>query len=350
MFTRVLTACVAADWTRLTLPGRHWKWRMRGSAAHLASAHADTLGREYDLLFASSYLPLAELRGLVPSLSGTPSVLYFHENQLAFPWKEPPRERDFHYGFTQIVSALAATCCVFNSAYNRDSFLGEGEALLARMPDARMPEWSASVRAKSAVLGVPLDPDLDAVRGGSKPTEPAAGPLIVWNHRWEHDKNPEAFFAVMQALADRAVPFRLAVCGRRFGREPDVFEQARASLRSRIEHWGPLESRGDYLALLGRSDVAVSTARHEFFGVSMLEAAHLGAHVLVPRRLAYPEHFGEEFSYEDDVELERRLEHMCRAHVEGETLRADRRHLTAPYRADALGPRYEALFAELSRG
>ena len=31
-FTRTLTGGLDYDWTVLTLPGRHWKWRMRGAA------------------------------------------------------------------------------------------------------------------------------------------------------------------------------------------------------------------------------------------------------------------------------------------------------------------------------
>ena len=42
-FTRTLTSAPWAEWTTLTLPGRHWKWRMRGSAAYFARAHADAL-------------------------------------------------------------------------------------------------------------------------------------------------------------------------------------------------------------------------------------------------------------------------------------------------------------------
>ncbi len=47
--------------TVLTLPGRHWKWRMRGAVLWLAQKHGAELRAEYDLLFASSFLGLAEL-------------------------------------------------------------------------------------------------------------------------------------------------------------------------------------------------------------------------------------------------------------------------------------------------
>ena len=186
-FSRALMGAVDAAWTPLTLPGRHWKWRMRGSAAYFAQVHAATLAQPYDLLVASSYVPLAELVGLAPSLSAVPRVLYFHENQLAFPTLGPQQPRDHHFGFTQLVSALAADRCVFNSAYNRDSFLEAADALLRRMPDAVPKGWVETIRSRAVVLGVPM-PLTDA------PVAPAAphpdGPLLLWNHRWEHDKNP----------------------------------------------------------------------------------------------------------------------------------------------------------------
>ncbi|MBV1858386.1 MAG: DUF3524 domain-containing protein [Nannocystaceae bacterium] len=51
-FSRALTSAISAHWTTLTLPGRHWKWRMRGSAAYFALAHAEALAQPYDLVVA----------------------------------------------------------------------------------------------------------------------------------------------------------------------------------------------------------------------------------------------------------------------------------------------------------
>ncbi len=354
-FTRTLTEDgLGAEIDVLRLPGRHWKWRMRGSAAWVALAHADVVARPHDVVLCSSYLPLAELVGLAPSLAAAGRALYFHENQLAFPPRgDAHPARDHHFGFTQLVSALAADVCLFNSAHNRDSFILEGRKLLSRMPDAVPPQWIDLIEARSEVLGVPLDlPDV------APPVEPPSafdrgrGPLVLWNHRWEHDKNPEGFFAALFELADAGVPFRLAVCGQRFTEAPPVFEQAQARLADRIVHFGTLSDAAAVHALASRADIAVSTARHEFFGIAMLEATHFGAYPLVPDRLAYPEIFDAEHRYADH-QLVMRLSDLCRRYVAGETLRADRRDTTRPFVATSLLPKYAArlrALADATRG
>ena len=351
-FTRTLTEGLDHDWHLRTLPGRHWKWRMRGSAVHLALCEPPV--GPFDLVFASSYVPLAELQALLPAARDCPAVLYFHENQLAFPVREAfAGERDHHFGVTQMVSALAATRCVFNSAHNRDSFLAGARRLLARMPDAVPPSWVESVAARSEILGVPLDLPATVASAAAGPAleERARGPIILWNHRWEHDKGPGEFFAVLERLAAAGVPFRLAVCGRRFRQAPPEFDRARRALAGRFVHFGPIAGRADYWALLGRAHLAVSTARHEFFGISALEAAWAGAFTLVPDALAYPEHFPRRQRYRDMGELEDRLGRLCRRWSAGEIdLRGDYRHIVAPYAAPAMLPRYDQLLRAVSGG
>ncbi len=345
-FTRVLTQDDHAQWTTLTLPGRHWKWRMRGVAPWAALEHANALAQPHDLLLASSYVPLAELVGLAPGLAQIPRILYFHENQLTYPARgADPAARDHHFGFTQLVSALAATRCVFNSAHNRDGFLAAGRQLLRRMPDAVPSGWIETIEARCEVLGVPIAlPAAAPIVEPPAPSERARGPIILWNHRWEHDKQPEVFFAALDALAASEVPFRVAVCGQAYSRVPEVFERARRDLGDRVVHWGYCEAESAYRDLLRRAHLSVSTSAHEFFGVAMIEATHLGAEPLVPDRLAYPEIFPPEYRYGDDEELRRRLESRCRAWADGATLRADRRALTQRFAAENLLPRYHALF------
>ncbi len=340
-FSRTLMGALDADWTALTLPGRHWKWRMRGSAAYFAQAHAAALAQPYDLVVASSYVPLAELVGLAPALQGVPRVLYFHENQLTFPTQGPAQPRDHHFGFTQLVSSLAAQRCVFNSAYNRDSFLAAADTLLRRMPDAVPKGWVDTIRARSVVLGVPLPLTQDPI---APALEDPRGPLLLWNHRWEHDKNPGTCLRGLGTLADEGVAFRVAVCGQSFSRRPPVFEEMRPALAGRAVQWGHADA-ASYAALLDAADVVLSTAHHEFFGVSVMEAVHHGARPLVPDRLAYPELWPAPFRYPDDEAFVGAL----RGVLSGPgPLRADRRELTHPFSAGALIPRFEALFEDVA--
>ncbi|MEO0424501.1 MAG: DUF3524 domain-containing protein [Pseudomonadota bacterium] len=334
-FTQTVREGIDADWTVLTLPGRHWKWRMRGAAVHFSLTHAQALSEPYDVLLASAFLPLAELRGLSPALSSIPTVLYFHENQLAYPvQREAADGRDHHYGFTQLVSALAADRCAFNSEYNLHSFLDAGEALLKRMPDAVPADWIERLKARSVVTGYPLRLGAATAVADDPPGDARAlGPVLLWNHRWEHDKAPEVFFSALARLQARGVPFRVAVAGERFRTSPAIFEQAHKSLGERVVHWGYLPTREAYEALLRRSHLAVSTARQEFFGVSMLEAVAHGARPLVPDRLAYRELYPAPFRYQEE-ELASALEQLCRAWVRGEiTLREARPTLIDPHEA-----------------
>ncbi len=330
-WTRLLTRRIEADWTVLTLPGRFWKWRMRGIAPWLALAKSEELNREYDVILATSFLALAELRGLAPALARSPTYLYFHENQFAYPIRVP-REWDTHYAVSQLTSALASDRCLFNSAWNRDSFLDGARQWLKKMPDAHPPGWIEAVAAKSEILPVPMELSEDPVL-----PRQSGPPVILWNHRWEFDKVPEVFFDALKTLADEGVEYRVIVCGQRFRKAPPAFEEAAVWLGDRVIHWGFAESREAYESLLQRADIAVSTAIHEFFGVAMLEAAHFGARPLVPDRLAYPETFPPQYRYPEGGLVDA-LRDLCGR----EDNRADRRQLTAPY-GDDLVERYRAL-------
>ncbi len=306
---------VAEGWARRSrheirfhvLPARFWKWRMRGAAFALARALAPELDR-LDLLWVTDLVDLAHLRALLPLR--VPAVLYFHENQASYPWRagELPAERDLHYAITNLASALAADRVLFNSAFQRDAFFRDMHRLLRRMPDTR-PLWALDrIRERAAVLhpGVEL---ADIPPRGSRGEGPR---VVLWNHRWEHDKAPEVFFGVLDRLASRGVPFRVAVAGEAFGRKPPVFERARRALADRLVHWGFVPDRRGYVDLLTRCDVVVSTARQENFGLSVVEAVFAGAHPLVPDRLAYPEVLPAAWHgaclYADEADLERRLE------------------------------------------
>jgi glycosyltransferase involved in cell wall biosynthesis len=156
------------------------------------------------------------------------------------------------------------------------------------MPDYQPLDAVPRIAAKSQIF----PPGVDVLPPrGSRPT----GPLrILWAARWEHDKNPEEFFEALEILKQRGVAFRLSVIGEQFRDVPAVFARAREQFREEIDRWGHQPTRSRYEAALREADVFVSTAHHEFFGLSAVEAALAGAWPVLPRRLAYPEVFGTE--------------------------------------------------------
>jgi len=298
----------------LTLPGRNWKWRMHGGAVtlaarFLASAHLPDLILATDMLDLTTFLALT--RG---TSSACRCALYFHENQLTYPWSpgdpDPGEKRDLHYAFINYASALAADAVLFNSSYHKDAFLGALPGFLKGFPDATEPASVGHIAAKSRVL--PLGMDLKKLdRHRPQEGREPGPPLILWNHRWEYDKDPEAFFSALYLLAEEGLDFRVAVLGESFGRVPAVFKQARERLGTRVVQWGYLESFAQYAQWLWRADILPVTSRQEFFGASVVQALYCGCAALLPERLAYPEHVPAEnaarFLYRDDEGLADRL-------------------------------------------
>lgn len=271
--------------TLITLPPRWWRWRMRGGAVTIAERAGDLADRGYrpDVVLVSSMIDLGLLRSLLDGIWGrVPTALYFHETQLSYP-DSPQLEPDASYGFTNWTSALAADRVFFNSRYHLDVFFEEVDRQLRGFPDLRHSHLVGEVRSRSSVL--PVGIDLSWVADRPATTGP---PLVLWNHRWEHDKAPEVFFDAARRLASEGLDFRLAICGESFRQVPEEFLAAACDLGDRMVQFGYAPLR-DYRRLLATSDVVVSTALQEFFGISVMEAMAGGAFPVLPRRLSYPD-------------------------------------------------------------
>ncbi len=293
-FLDELAAHSAHDVRVVGMTARFWKWRMQGGAVTLAGKAREVLesGWVPDVLFASSMVNLPAFLALTrPLFDRTPAVLFFHENQLTYPLR-PGDQRDYTYAYVNYLSALAADRIAFNSQFHHDEFFGALPDLLRRFPDYTHLDTLGQLRAKAGVLHLGLDLDgLDRTRPEAQAAKVHDGgpPVLLWNHRWEHDKRPEAFFRVVNRLDDAGLRFRLILAGQTFEEQPAEFEAGFRRYAERVLHYGFAESFDDYARLLHRADVVVSTSGHEFFGVSMMEAIHCGCHPLLPDRLTYPE-------------------------------------------------------------
>jgi glycosyltransferase involved in cell wall biosynthesis len=189
-----------------------------------------------------------------------------------------------------------------------------------------------------------LHPPFDPTPFDSAPVDRGRRCRIVWPHRWEHDKDPETFFAVIEGLAREGLDFEVAVAGQAFSETREQFEHAAGGLGDRLVHLGQPDSREDYARLLASSDIAVSTALNEFFGLAMIEAAYCGCFPLVPDRLAYPEIYPSETRYGSADALAARL----RSLILDRPAPGQGRELAEAYTIGALAPAYRDAFERLA--
>jgi len=319
-----LQRCSTHDIELLTLPDRFWKWRMHGGAATLARRFlraCEDGDAPPDVILATDMLDLSTFLALTRSVTAsTPAVLYMHENQLTYPLpadadKGPMRrqlgERDQHYAFINFASMLAADRVVFNSSFHHDAWFTELPPFLRHFPEYNELGSIDGLRAKSSVL--PVGIDIGDPPSGAAPAAPADGahprtgvspaegpdsahaadhdatdpPLVIWNQRWEYDKNPAELVDALREVAARGIDFRLAICGQSYSKASSALEGARSSLRNQLIHFGFAEA-DHYRRLLAAADITLSTAHHEFFGIGVLEAMAHGAFAVLPDRLNYP--------------------------------------------------------------
>ena len=299
------------DITILTRNGVFWKWKFLESSIinELSSDH------DFDVIIGSNMLDLSSWAGMNRKLIGKAKLaLYFHENQLTYPENLENKSKNEFFGFQNLTSLFCADKVFFNSDYHKTSLLNAARRLSQKLPDSIPVHLFKELENKATVVPVGLDLELlDKVRADTH----SDVPVILWNHRWEFDKNPKLFLKTLMELKDEGLKFKLIMLGSAPKKLDPIFAEAHEYLKDEITQWGRVKSKNDYARLLWQADILPVTSNHDFFGVSVLEAIYCELSPLLPKRCAYPDHFPiEKFSeifYDSDYSFKEKLRSQLKA-------------------------------------
>jgi glycosyltransferase involved in cell wall biosynthesis len=310
------------------LPGELWRWRLRGGALPLAEKITTWIDKngQPDLLLISGLVDVAELLGLARrNLSPDVGVvIYQHESQLVYPVADG--NYDNGAALRNWMSWCVADLVLFNSYHHMRSVTEALPGFVESLPDKTHVPMIEPVIGRFEVFNVgvdlsriperePLPPpnahpsslrflEPDQVNGAEGPgsdeaaessgelATPAGRPVILWPHRWERDKDPAAFLAALRKVKEAGLDFGLVLAGQ----DPpsgstqacEERSSAEAEFADHIVASGDFD-RDEYLEHVAHSDLVVSCAKHEFFGVAIVEAVASGCVPLLPNALSYPE-------------------------------------------------------------
>ena len=183
--------------------------------------------------------------------------------------------------------------------------------MLKSMPDNRGLNLIDLVRSKSEILSLGIDLQPFYIPMAEKDY---TRPVILWNHRWEYDKDPEAFYNTLRYLQKSNLDFGLIVCGEAYEKYPPVFDTIKDEFSKELIHIGYASGRSAYRNLLKTANIIPVTSNQEFFGQSVMEAIRSGCLPLLPDALAYPEHLPESMRsllYVSTDELNTKLHDAC---------------------------------------
>ena len=299
------------------LPGELWRWRLRGGALPLAEKITDWIDRngQPDLLLVSGLVDVAELLGLARrNLSPDAGVVIFqHESQLVYPVAEG--NYDNGAALRNWMSWCVADLVLFNSYHHMRAVEAALPGFVGSLPDASHVPMVDHVTDRFEVVPVgvdlaaipewePFPLDTEHVNGDGPQTngkpvtsklvasENGDRPVILWPHRWERDKDPQAFLAALRKLTEAGLDFGLILAGQDPPSGSAAATDERAAMESEfadhIVASGDFD-RAEYLEHLAQADLVVSCARHEFFGIAVVEAVASGCIPVLPNALSYPE-------------------------------------------------------------
>ncbi len=303
----------------MTLPPRYFSWRVRGNSLTWAFEQRDILERSYDLVITTSMTDLSALRGFVPNLATIPTLVYFHENQFAYPSSHSAHQ-SVEPQMLNLYTALCADAIAFNTDFNRQSFLAGVENLLKRLPDQVPKGVVEQLAERASVLPVPLESECFTLESCGEDERNSMWPRgqnqarpirLLWAARWEYDKGPGLLLAILHELRHRNIDFQLCLLGQRFRQYPAEFHTIGETFSDQLVQFGHEPDVSRYRKWLSSADVVLSTALHEFQGLAVLEAIAAGCLPVLPNRLSYPEMVSAGFLY--DVSSDNLEDQACAA-------------------------------------
>jgi glycosyltransferase involved in cell wall biosynthesis len=196
-------------------------------------------------------------------------------------------------------------------------------SMLLRNVAAWQPDAARSLEGRLAVTGLPINtPLMDGFFTEEKPQRPT----IVFNHSVIPAKDPDLFAQVADDILRRHEVDVVVTRDIPPGPFRETFRRLSERHPGRVRLEGTLPLK-DYYRLLWMADFQVSTATHESFGVSTVEAMYTRNCCLLPNRCSYPEITSgyENVLYSSPEELVEKLDYFIR-HEDERRRAADRLH------------------------
>eukprot|EP00041_Stephanoeca_diplocostata_P024004 m.600670 g.600670 ORF g.600670 m.600670 type:complete len:556 (+) comp22434_c0_seq12:318-1985(+) len=282
------------------MPADRWKWRMQCGAVEFVASDGDAKKcKDCDVVVVDSMLDAALIAAELRRSERPPKiVVYMHETQLTTPFVQNDRDvqrgTHWHYAAANWRSVMASDAVFFNSSSHLQQFKDELPKMIKQQAPRDSVDWhlqnaEACISERCAVLPLGLN-FLDLDNPDVSDTVHNDAPTLLWNARLEEDKNPDAFVKLLRTLKKADEVFRFVVLGQDPTKDQVWYQLFRSEeFVDELLFCGYCEDRKEYATWLARADVFVSTARHETFGMALLEACYCGVVPLVPRRLSYPE-------------------------------------------------------------
>lgn len=264
--------------TDLQLETGHWR-SLALTAHYQLAARVREQRAAPDILVLSGGMNVPALLTLLPpSWQHVPRVVYFHESQ----WTYPAPAGDVRpYLIQHLDAVLVADDVWFNSNHHRSVFLSSLSMIEhERGLDGMIQRVRQRLLDHSRVVYPPVA--LDSPCDGRGLYQ---GVRILWNARWENDKRPDRFLALLKYLESYGCIPEISIVGTRGAAVSEIQSQHRERIRVHRHY----SDRRAYEEALRGSGVVVSTADHEFFGIGVLEAVLTGSIPVLPDSLAYPE-------------------------------------------------------------